>query len=118
MPREFKLPEGAEEIPTGGRFMKWENVGDSITGVVLRMELSKKYAGENFIAVFRTDGGERVAVSAPLQLRRAIEDYDLVGRRIHVIYIGDTESKGGTVKEFKVGALPHLKTPDEEADSR
>lgn len=112
---DFKLPEGASEIATGGEFKKWEKPGDSITGKILKLELSKKYRGENYIAILRTDDGKRVAVSAPLKLRLAIEENELAGKRVAIIYVGETPTKGDkAVSEFKIGVLPAQQDDEED----
>lgn len=110
------FPTGGKEIPTQGTFIKWEKIGDMVQGVALRLELSKKYAGENFVLTLRTDDGKRIAVAAPLKLRQAVEDFKLIGKRIAVMYVGDTPSKGGTIKEFRVAELPKLTTDEEDDD--
>jgi len=109
-------PKGAEEIPTSGDFFKWDAIGQGLTGRLLRMELSRKYQSsddkKNYVATLVTDDGERIAFSAPLKLRQAIEEFDLIGHRVAIQYVGDTEAAGGTVKEFKVWRLKEVAKPE------
>ncbi len=105
---DTSLPDDAVPIETKGTFIKWANRGDRVQGTVLRLELSKKYEGENWIAILRGDDGAKLAVSAPLKLKEAIEDHGLIGKRVVIVYADDTPAKGGTVKEFKLGMLPPL----------
>jgi hypothetical protein len=105
---DHDLPEGAQPIETKGTFQKWDKRGQRVQGTLLRMELSKKYEGENYVLTLRDDDGKKIAVSAPLKLREAVEDNELIGKRVVIIYSDDTPSKGGTVKEFKIGILPPI----------
>lgn len=116
MTDNFELPPGAKRIETSGTFVKWDNKGDRVTGVVLRLELSKKYGGENYVAVMRGDDGKKIAVSAPLKLREAIQDNALIGKRVCIIYSADTPTKGGRVKEFIVGELPAVGHAEDDDD--
>ena len=108
------LPEGARPIETKGTFVKWGKRGDRVQGTILRMELSKKYEGDNYVLTMRTDDGKKIAVSAPLKLREAVEDNDLIRKRVVIIYADDTATKGGTVKEFKIGELPPLEHKEDD----
>lgn len=108
MSKNTDLPKDAVEIDTSSTFFKWETPGDRVTGTVLRLELSKKYGEGNYILLMRDDDGKRIAVSAPLKVREAVQDNDLIGERIVIVYAGDTATKGGNVKEFKIGKLAPL----------
>lgn len=107
------LPEGAEELDMSSTFIKWKDVGDKVQGTILRLESSKKYKGENFVLVMLDDNGKRFAVSAPLKLVGAVQDHDLKGERVVIMYVGATKTANGEVKEFKVWRLkPHDENRD------
>lgn len=84
-------------------YIKWEAVGQSISGVLVRMEMSKheKYKGELLIL---QQEDSKVFCSAPMALAEIIRDnFDkLHGEYITIRYVGDVPVKGGTLKRFEV----------------
>jgi hypothetical protein len=85
-------------------YVKWEKVGQTLTGILIRMEVSKhpKYKGE--LLVLETEDG-KVFCAAPLNLAETVRDnFDkLVGELITIRYTSDQETKGGnSMKMFEV----------------
>lgn len=108
MAEDFDLPEGAEAVDMASTFVKWEKLGDRVIGTALRLEQSKKYGKDGFVLVMLGDDGKRFAVSAPLKLVGAVQDHNLLGHRLCIIFSDRTKTEKGEIKEFKIGKLPPL----------
>lgn len=117
MPEERNmLPEGAKPLEMGSTFVKWAQVGQSVQGKILRMELSKKYTakdgGGNYVLQIRQPDRKVVAVSAPLLLKQCVENNDLIGRTVAIVFTGTTKTPNGEQKNFQVGLLPDMEDDD------
>jgi hypothetical protein len=105
MPEDFDLPEGARPLEDAGdaSSIKWDKPGARIIGRLVTYGESKKYPG-TYWCLWRTDSG-KVFSTAPIRLLSIIQDRDLVGKRLAVIYVGEEQN----VKHFKIGIFDDQK---------
>jgi hypothetical protein len=103
-----------EDIGTAGSYMKWENVGDVVEGIIVT---SSPDQGTDFDGnpvpqvVVRTDDGDTIVINgSQAALKRAfVQGADRLrpGHRCRIEYTGTYETDRGTPgKSFRVQATP------------
>lgn len=101
------------DLKTGGDFIKFETVGDTITGRILN--ISKKTWDDGAISIvltLDTDDGEKTLTAGQVGLKAALtEQRPAVGDNIKVTYTSlEKRAMGKTLKHFDVkvkkGAAP------------
>jgi hypothetical protein len=105
-----------EEVTVSRRWLKWEKPGDTVVGVALKLETSRKYGKDNKILHMLDDEGEKFLISSPMTLTTKIEEGKLFGKRLQIIF--DREEKKGKnkLKHFKVGITKKQPDPSELPD--
>ena len=99
----FVPPQGSQEVGAGN-FHKWAQEGEAISGLLIKVEKSRKYR-EGYVAKMKTASGP-VAFSCPTILRDVIDSNKLVGEWVAIQYTGKTKSASGQeVSQFKVFKL-------------
>lgn len=100
--------DNAPAAPTGGNYAKWENVGDSVVGLVTHVDVSgaTTVKGEPCpLVIVALDSGDTVSIScSQAQLwAKMLDARPEVGDRLAVKLSGvDSRPNGHTLKEFDV----------------
>ena len=93
-------------LKTGGNFVKFENVGDTITGTIVAVKAHRFDDGNTVPQIFlkTTEGEERTLTAGQVRLRAALsEQRPDVGDKLTVTYTQNERRAGGkTLKHFEV----------------
>jgi hypothetical protein len=94
------------EVRTGGEFVKFENVGDGVTGVITAIKKHRFDDGNVVPQIHLTtdDGDDRTLTAGQVQLKAKLSaERPEVGDRLTVTYTKQEKRSGGkTLKHFEV----------------
>ncbi len=97
---------------TGGDYMKFEEIGDRITGTIKKVREGEDYSRNpcpELILEINEDGDEQTVTAGQAGLKMALaEKRPQVGDRIRITYSGNGSAKPGQnpMKEFTVEVKP------------
>ena len=101
-----------EELSSGGQYVKWESIGDSVEGRIGAFSLD---GGTDFNdnpcpqLVVETIGGNIIVNGAQASLKRAFTQNAtrlIAGHGVKVTYAGTYETPKGEGKSFTLGVTP------------
>lgn len=101
---------------TAGNFVKFENVGDQVVGIIKDIREGKDYAGNpcpEIILEVNAEGDEKTVTAGQVRLKAALkETAPKVGDKVRIIYSGQTPNAQpgrAPAKEFTIDvqAGPH-----------
>lgn len=100
---------------TGGDFVKFENIGDNVVGIIKDIREGRDFNGNPcplLVLEVSDDGDEKTLTAGQVLLKAALAEMSpQVGDRIRITYSGVSEAKPGKApaKEFTVDvkAGPH-----------
>jgi hypothetical protein len=105
------------EVRMNSDYVKFENVGDSVTGTIL--SIGKHTFDDGKVAIkylIATDDGDKTLTASQFQLKQKLMDVrPEVGDKVHIQHTGVLKLTGGkTLKEFDVKKKPGEKQPEED----
>lgn len=100
MTKKQEAPAGFKKV-SRAPFFKWETVGQSFTGVFLRLEPTQKYEGAVIVKMVN-DSGERQGVACPTMLKELLDGIE-PGTAVHIVYTADEDTgEASPMKVFEV----------------